>query len=97
MHCIYHILYIAISNHVWGLSSKETMGVAKLMPEFWVSGTTVPTLIKAKFPILLLQQKVRTKCLKEYVKIMALSILFPACRSLVAEATDFLCAHFNKL
>jgi len=34
------------------------MGVVKLTPEkeLWVRGTTVPTLIKAKFPILLLQQ-----------------------------------------
>jgi hypothetical protein len=34
------------------------MGLAELMPEkeLWVRGTTVPTLIKAKILILLLQQ-----------------------------------------
>jgi hypothetical protein len=58
MHCIYYILYTVISNHVRSLCSKETMGVVKLMPEkeVWVRETTVPTLIKAKFPILLIQQ-----------------------------------------
>jgi hypothetical protein len=58
MHSIYYILYTAISNYVKSLCSKETMGVAKLMPEneLWVRGTTVPTLIKVKFSILLFQQ-----------------------------------------
>jgi len=58
MHCIYYILCTASSNHVRSLCSKETMGVAKLTPEkeLWVRGITVPTLIKAKFSILLLQQ-----------------------------------------
>jgi hypothetical protein len=72
------------------------MVVAKLMPEkeLWVSGTTVPTLIKAiSYSV---TSAVRTTFLKEYVKIMPFTILFTARGSLIAEATDFLCAHFNK-
>jgi hypothetical protein len=46
---------------------QRNNGSAKLTPEekLWVRGTTVPTLIKEKFPIIVLQQKVITKCLKK--------------------------------
>jgi hypothetical protein len=97
-HCIYYILYKAIPNHVKSLCSRETMGVAKLRPEqvLWVRATTVQT-IKAKFLVLILQQK-RTKCLKEYIKIMPLVALFPAHVDLLMLKPLIFCVHIlNKL